>query len=180
VRRDAVERAREREVRTLRPATATVREGTHCVTTPVVSGASRPDRREATHEQRSCNEPARDLCRDHQQPALTRGHGRHGIEALANNRAELPERRPAGGADARDSTRVCAAVARPRGFEADVTALRRSETSQLRAARPSLTGIAAVSSIETEPAAPPTRCLQDRGRDRRPRRPWTSIRRCSS
>jgi hypothetical protein len=58
-----------------------VREGTHCVTPPVVSGSSRPDSREATHEKRPCNDPARDLSRDRQRLALTRGHRGHGIEA---------------------------------------------------------------------------------------------------
>jgi hypothetical protein len=88
VRRDAVKRARERKVRALRPATATFREGTHCVTPPVVSGASRPDNREATHEQGPCNDPARDLWRNHQRLALTRGHGGNGIEGQVRAAAE--------------------------------------------------------------------------------------------
>ena len=65
------------EVGTLQPASATLRQGTHCVTSPVVSGASRPDHHEATHEERPGNDPACDLCRDHQRGALTRGHRGH-------------------------------------------------------------------------------------------------------
>ena len=74
VSRDAKERARNDEVRTLPPATSTGPEGTHRVTTRVVPSASRPDRGEATHEKRPGSDSACELRRNHPRLALTRGH----------------------------------------------------------------------------------------------------------
>ena len=90
VSRDAKERARDDEVRTLQPATSTGREGTHCVTPPVVPSASRPDRDEATHEKGSGSDSARELRRNHPRVALTRGHNGNRIGTLVTNRPSYP------------------------------------------------------------------------------------------
>jgi hypothetical protein len=80
--RDAIQRAREDEVRTLQPALATHGERANRVSLPVVPDSPRPDRDEATHEQRGRDDPARDLRWNDSRPRLTRPHGAHAIETL--------------------------------------------------------------------------------------------------